>query len=113
MKTVTQLIRERVERNLVGVPDLSVMRNTEWSRDFEKLMRNRLLMGCMRYGEMKDKESQGYDMIGSLVARLERYRKTGNLECLVDIANLALLEFEFPSHSRAHFSAEDDGEHCF
>lgn len=112
MKTVTQHIRARLESCLHQRPDLATLRKTEWSKPFERLMRNRLLMGAFRYGLMKDKGEQGYNMIGSLEDRVKRYKQTGNLELLADIANLALLEFEFPAHPKAHFEAIDDGEHC-
>ena len=112
MKTVTQRIRERLEQTIPQVPSLSTLRKTEWSRTFESLMRNRLLMGAFRYGLIRHKGEQGYDMVGSLRRRIELYEKTGNLEALVDVANLALLEFEHPSHPSAHFEAEDDRERC-
>ena len=75
-------------------------------------MRNRLIMGSFRYGILKEKGDHGYDMIGSLLDRVAAYKKSGNLEYLADIANLALLEFEYPSHPKAHFDAIDDSEHC-
>lgn len=113
MRTVTQHIRARVESILYEMPPLSEMRKTEWSRRFENLMRNRLLMGGIRYGILKTKGEQGYDMIGSMKRRIEMYQETGNTEFLVDVANLALLEFEHPKHPKAHFGAKDDGEHCW
>lgn len=112
MRTVTQHIRQRIESCLHHRPDLAELRRTEWSRPFERLMRNRLLMGAFRYGLLRHKGDQGYDMIGSLEKRLSAYKKTGNLELLADIANLALLEFEHPAHPKAHFKSIDDGEHC-
>ena len=113
MRTVTQHIRQRLEKVFTERPTLAELRKTEWSSTFERLMRNRLLMGAFRYGLKKDKLDQGYDMVGSLERRIEMYRETGNVEYLADCANLALLEFEHPSHPKAHFGAVDDGEHCF
>ena len=113
MMTVTQHIRRRIESSIAMRPSLSELRKTEWSKPFETLMRNRLIMGAFRYGLKKTKGDQGYDMVGSLEQRVQAYKKTGNLELLADVANLALLEFEYPSHSKAHFAPEDDGEHCF
>lgn len=75
-------------------------------------MKNRLLLGAFRYGLLRSKGEQGYDMIGSLKRRVELYEQSGNLEFLVDVANLALLEFRFPQHRNAHFESQDDGEHC-
>ena len=113
MRTVTQHIRDRLEDSIGLTPSLEELKKTEWSKDFEKLMRNRLVMGAFRYGLLKNKASHGYDMIGSLKRRIEMYQETGNLEYLVDCANLALLEFEHPTHNKAHFGSVDDGEHCF
>lgn len=111
--TVIQHIRRRIESKLnLPAPSLSDLRRTEWSRTFESLMRQRLLMGAFRYGLMKNKREQGYDLIKNIRVRLATYEKTGNLEQLVDIANLALLEFEHTRHPTAHFKSVDDGEHC-
>ena len=113
MMSVTQHIRRRLEAAFTSRPTLTELRKTEWSKPFERLMRNRLLMGAFRYGLKRNKGDQGCDMVASLRRRIEMYEETGNLEYLVDCANLALLEFEWPSHSNAHFGADDDGEHCF
>ncbi len=40
------------------------------------------------------------------------HKKTGNTECLIDLANYARLEFRHPSHPQAHFRACNDSEHC-
>lgn len=112
MMTVTQHIRRRLEKCLDQRPTLAELRKTQWSKVFERCMRNRMVMGSFRYGLLKDKGEQGYDMVGSLKRRIEMYRETGNLEYLADVANLALLEFEYPTHKDAHFSSVDDGEHC-
>lgn len=66
-------------------------------------------MGYFRYGPMGKKP--GYDNIGSVKKRIELYEQTGNLEHLVDIANLAMVEFVEGQHPNRHFSASDDGIH--
>ena len=91
------------------LPDLFA---TEWSGEFEQLMRNRLVMGALRYGRLGAPGKPQYDRIASIVRRLEKYRATGNLEMLVDAANLCLCEFVEGDHPLKHFSALDDGEHC-
>jgi len=113
MKTITQHIRRRLEAGLHDRPTLAELRKTQWSKAFEKLMRNRMIMGSFRYGLMRNGGEKGYDKIGSLKARIALYEKTGNVECLADAANLCLLEFEHPGHPNANFNATDDGEHCF
>lgn len=82
-----------------------------WSDEFEGLMRNRLIMGAFRYGPLKAQEKGVYDCIGSIVRRAAKYRATGNDELLVDIANLALVEYVKGAHPKKHFSSIDDGEH--
>lgn len=107
-------------RELTGMPredtdqrvsDLDVLRVTQWDEDFERLMRNRLLMGAFRYGPFRSGRQKDYDNIASIHRHAEQYAATGNTEHLVDIANLALVEFVHGQHPSRHFNAIDDGEH--
>ena len=86
---------------------------TEWSSQFEALMKNRLVTGAARYGFATCRDSfHGYDIAASIQQRLAAYirgthasvSKRANahdansinanpLEPLIDIANLAMLEF--------------------
>lgn len=93
------------------VTDLEKLRLSEWSPEFETLMRNRLLMGYFRYGPFNRKDDIDYDRVGSIYQRIKQYKQTGNKEFLVDIANLAMLEFCHSEHPLAHFEAIDDGIH--
>lgn len=118
MKTVTEYIREHaltaagcIDRT--PMPDLDVLRETEWFPEFEQLMRNRIIMGAFRYCRMQDKGKTNYRMFDYLQEKVALYARTGNKEALVDIANMAALEFTFPSHPAAHWSAgDDDSQHC-
>lgn len=116
-KRVNDHIRDRLLSGVMSSPvgDKSESHGdlcqTEWSPEFEQLMRNRLLIGRFRYGRMDRVEQRNYDRIGSAIARLQRYQETGNLEFLVDSANLCLMEFEHGEHPDSHFDAIDDGEH--
>ena len=103
-------------RKLAGLPELSSnaltrLALTEWSSRFEQLMRNRLIVGAFRYGRFRDKNKPTYDRVAAIIKRAHHYQETGNDELLVDIANLAMLEFEEGIHSLKHFKSEDDGEH--
>ena len=93
------------------VEPLDRLRATEWSREFEELMRNRLIMGRFRYAPMRSADKGNYDNMGSAIQRLEKYIETGNLEHVVDAANLCMVEFEHGNHPLRHFAAVDDGEH--
>jgi hypothetical protein len=93
--------------------DFDSLRKTEWSKDFETYMRNRLIMGALRYGVINAKDKPKYDRIDSIRKRLQLYQDSGNTELLVDIANMALLEFVEGDHPLKHFTALDSGvEHA-
>ena len=94
-----------------AVPALEVLRATEWSPRFERLMRNRLILGAIRYGRLHAPNKLQYDRLAAMIKRIALYRDTGNDELLVDVANLALLEFEEGRHPEKHFGTIDDGEH--
>ena len=93
------------------VPDLWILLRTEWSYLFESLMRNRLIQGAFRYGLLHSLDKPQYDRVSSMERRLKLYKETGNTELLVDITNLALMEFEEGIHPNKHFKVET-GEHC-
>ena len=93
---------------------LDQLRQSQWSPKFERLQRNRLVMGGFRYGLLTDQKAAGgnsYDNVGSLIARAKSYQESGNLEHLVDVANLAMVEFETSQHPNRHWAASDDREH--
>ena len=71
-------------------------------------MRNRLVMGALRYGLLGDINKPQYDRIPSLLKRISEFQQTGNDEILVDIANIALLEFEEGAHPKKHWTPIDD-----
>jgi hypothetical protein len=91
-----------------GKEDFMQLKKSEWSCYFEKLMKNRLLMGAFRYGKLNGIDKAEYDRIKSIEKRILLYRKTKNKEVLVDIANLCLLEFE---EGDGIFNALYDSEH--
>ena len=87
----------------------------QWSPEFEQLMRNRMKMGGLRYGLMRDKlrrtTQKRFDFVGNAITRLRQYQASGNDELLVDGANLLLLQFASGHHPTKHFTSSDDGEH--
>lgn len=115
--TNTEMLRNRL---MASVIDAAVgdkrehkesLRRSEWSPTFERLMRNRLLVGRYRYGRMDRDHDTDYDRVASILHRLTEYQQHGNLEHLVDIANLCMMEFEHATHDQAHFHASDDADH--
>ncbi len=127
MKTVTQHIRDHLEKQirpsnkkpfktddpLSGThPDLNSLRQTEWIPEFEQYMRNRLVMGAIRYETFEEKMRQNkYDCLGYVKRKCSEYEESGNLECLVDAANLLMIEFGAPHHPNPHFTPGDDTSH--
>ncbi len=115
--TNTEFMRERLTAGIhadhpgTKRESLESLRLSEWSPEFERLMRNRLLMGRFRYASMADSNRPQYNRIESSIKRLREYQDIGNLELLVDVANLCLLEFVHGDHPSKHFDAKDDGEH--
>ena len=96
------------EPQVGGATDLDSLRETEWSTDFERLMRNRLLMGAFRYGRLGQPGKPTYKRLDDMIRRLEAYKTDRNQEHLVDVANLCLCEFV---EGGGHLSPIDDGQH--
>lgn len=117
MSTAHDLIRARLlaRAGLVDRPapkyTLAELEASEWSPEFERLMRNRLIMGALRYGKLGAPNKTKYDRTKSMARRLSLYQQTGNMELLVDIANLCLCEFVECHHPLRHWHVVDGGEH--
>lgn len=79
----------------------------DFSERFIKLMKDAILTSHYKYGWVKDTYPSLGDAIKSLEQRLENYKKDGNLEWLVDVANFAMIEFMYPKHENAHYQPTD------
>ena len=75
-----------------------------------ELADNRMEMGCFRYGRLDEKVLRGY--VSAIYARLDEYLRTHNTELLLDVMNLARIEFMYPTFNDAVFEPIDDGIHC-
>lgn len=100
------------------LPNLDELRRTQWSDEFERLwrerwgapldgqfldlMHNRLVMGALRYGLLGRPGKPAYDNVGSIRRRLAKYHEDGNLEHMVDTANIALVEYVEGKHPNRH-----------
>jgi hypothetical protein len=111
MRTVSEHIRARllagVER-ATGAPDIKQIIAEDWDWNFTQLCMNRIVMGRLRYGPVAKTAKNN---IKGIQQRLDLYWRTGNAEYLLDIANMAQIEFVNPYHPAAHFEPTDDGPH--
>jgi len=116
MKRVLDYIRDSMyKKKGLFLPNshkpLAKLRKIQWNTLFEKMCRNRLLIGAYRYGELHTESSKSCVSVEDIKKRLDLYTETGNLEYLVDVANYAMLEFTYSKHKNVHFKANDDGIH--
>lgn len=86
------------------VKSLEELKKENWSIMFDKILisfdlkliemqHNRLCLGSLRYGKFGDKEKAArQDREQYIKNKVEILRKTKNIECLIDIANILLLE---------------------
>ena len=93
---------------LPRIPHLEELKRTEWSSEFERYMRNRHIMGAIRYGRLGASDKPQYDRCDYIKRKIEEYQTTGNLECLVDVAVLAACEFVEGNHPKRHFESKGD-----
>lgn len=106
---IHDLIRDHLLKDIFPPKPLNVeeLRKTEWNTEFEEKMRNRLILGAFRYG-LLNRQSLKFNVPDYIRVKLKRYEETGNLEALVDVANLALVEYTLSEHPNKHFKAMDD-----
>lgn len=74
-------------------------------------MRNRLVMGAFRYGLFSDPDKFQYRCLESIRRRLDAFEHDGNLEHLVDAANLCMVEFVRGQRNGLVLNPIDDGHH--
>ena len=73
-------------------------------------MVNRMTVSHHKYGKCSEAYPDRVNAIKNLEERLKIYKKTGNTELLMDVANFAMIEFMFPRHKKAHFRAMNSEE---
>lgn len=70
---------------------------SEYSEEFDKLRKNRVEVSFFKYGSAKKNFGEGrVDAIKTLELCLDKFKKTGNTEYLLDVANYAMFRFMFP-----------------
>ncbi len=95
---------------LYSKEEVAKLATTQWCDRFEDLCRNRMAFGSFRYGNYK-KRTKPMGYVDNIKLRIARYEKDGNTEWLLDVANLAMIEFEIGEHPNKHFGHVDDGDH--
>lgn len=119
---IHDIIRKHIYETLglidvTPIPSLPDLRKTELSLTFEELvlrikpqydsqeffelMRNRLILGAFRYGLLGDPNKKKRNRVRDIKKRWYLYIEAGNLEHLVDAANLSLLEYEEGENCRS------------
>lgn len=93
------------------VPPYKVLCRTEWSAEFERGMRQRLVMGAYRYGPLGRPGKPQYARMASIARRARLYAETGNVDLLYDIAALALCVFVEGDHP--HRNCDSASEHDY
>lgn len=82
----------------------------EYSEEFDKLRKNRVEVSYYKYGAARDNFASGrVDVIGSLELCLEKFKKTGNTEYLLDVANYAMFRYMYPMPNE-YYKATDSSE---
>jgi len=84
--------------------------NNEYSTEFDKLRKSRVEVSFYKYGAARDNFGSGrVDAIGSLELCLDKFKKTGNTEYLLDVANYAMFRYMFPLPGE-YFKTTDSNE---
>lgn len=79
----------------------------EYSKEFDKLRKSRVEVSFYKYGAARDNFGAGrVDAIGSLELCLDKFKKTGNTEYLLDVANYAMFRYMYPLPGE-YFKATD------
>lgn len=84
---------------------------TEYSEEFDVLRKNRVATSFHKYGPIAINYGEGLvEGIPTLERCIEAYKRTGNIEYMVDVANYAMFEYMHPQHKNAHFKATESKE---
>ena len=89
---------------------MSDILKSEYSVKFDELRKNRVETSFFKYGPAKKNFGEGrVDAIKTLELCLEKFKKTGNTEYLLDVANYAMFRYMFPFPGE-YFKATDSSE---
>lgn len=80
-------------------------------KEIDELTDNRIIMGTFRYDLITKQNFDNYDLLSETFKRVDRYKKDGNLEHIVDATNMLKLFFYWQRKNGGKFVAIDDGVH--
>lgn len=122
MKSIHDIMRDRlllrarvIEPTPLKTYTRDEMEALQWGEEWQyvlSLMKNRMIMGGYRYGPTPLQKPREFDNISDIKRRLILYEEDGNMEHLVDAANITIIECLKKSHPNFHFSPTDDGIHA-
>jgi hypothetical protein len=100
-----------------GMPHYTMeeMAAIQWGEDWQEildLMKNRMIMGGFRYGPHRNQRKGQFDNVKDAKRRLGLHQKDGNMEHLLDAANITILACLKKAHKNFHFTSIDDGVHA-
>jgi len=100
-----------------GMPHYTMeeMAELQWGEDWQEildLMKNRMIMGGFRYGPHRNQRKGQFDNVKDAKRRLGLHQKDGNMEHLLDAANITILACLKKAHKNFHFTSIDDGVHA-
>lgn len=88
-----------------------MIKSTEYSTRFDELRQNRVEVSYHKYGSAKDNFGEGLvNALETCQLCIDKYKRTGNTEYLVDAANYLMFEFMYPQRKDAYFKATDSRE---
>jgi len=105
------IVETAARRDMSNMSVVEIL-NLNWSKEYERLCKNRMIMGAFRYGFTADQPKGKYDTVQEAIHRIQAYQRTGNTEYLVDAGNMCMIEFMNGVHPTKHFAGVDDGEHA-
>lgn len=78
---------------------------SEYSERFDRIRKSMVVDSYLKNGSSKYiyHVLKSIDPIESLLSKIEAYKKSGNTEFLADVANLAMIEFMYPSMPKASY----------
>ena len=83
----------------------------EYSDSFDDLRKNRVKTSYYKYGPAKINFGENLvEAIPTAEICIDKYRRSGNTEYLLDAANYLMFEFMYPQKAGAFFRATDSSE---